>query len=170
MSAKGAQPTKKVAALLEQKQPQAKNHTNIIAEDPGSVKPDPADLSALRSYAKIRAADMVEVVQAIYPRYDKYIHSKCENGSEYGIQLRPDAARALLRRFAPELLEKPRKPNRRKPNRIQARLEDGIYTRLQQAAKDDNTTIQQLLEKMVLRHLEQHDQSEGEQNHDQTAQ
>lgn len=140
---------KEVAALLEQKQPQAKNHTHIIAEEPKSVKPNLRELAQLREHAKIKATDMVEVVQALYPRYDKYIHSKCENGKEYGIQLRPDATKALLQRFAPEFLEKPRKPNRKKPNRIQARLPDALFAQLQLHLQQSSQTAQDFLEGLV---------------------
>ena len=38
---------------------------------------------------------MVAVVQGLYPKYDKAMQSKCENGDDYGISLRPDAMRAL---------------------------------------------------------------------------
>ena len=140
---------KEVAALLEQKQPQAKNHTHIIAEEPKSVKPNLRELAQLREHAKIKAMDMVEVVQTLYPRYDKYIHSKCENGKEYGIQLRPDATKALLQRFAPEFLEKPRKPNRKKPNRIQARLPDALFAQLQLHLQQSGQTAQDFLEGLV---------------------
>lgn len=141
---------KEVAALLEQKQPQAKNPTPIIADDGKSVKLNLAELSHLREYAKIKATDMVEVVQGLYPRYDKYIHSKCENGKDYGIQLRPDATKALLQRFAPEYLEKPRKPNRKKPNRIQARLPDALYEQLQQHLRLTGQSAQDFLEGLVV--------------------
>lgn len=140
---------KEVAALLEQKQPQAKNHTHIIADDGNSVKPNLTELSQLREFAKIKATDMVEIVQGLYPRYDKYIHSKCENGKEYGIQLRPDATKALLQRFAPGYLEKSRKPNRRKPNRIQARLPDALYQQLQLHLQQSGQTAQDFLEGLV---------------------
>ena len=140
---------KEVAALLEQKQPQAKNHTHIIAEDLKSVKPNLRELAQLREHAKIKATDMVEIVQGLYPRYDKYIHSKCENGKEYGIQLRPDATKALLQRFAPEFLEKPRKPNRKKPNRIQARLPDALFEQLQLHLQQSGQTAQDFLEGLV---------------------
>lgn len=150
---------KEVAALLEQKQPQAKNHTHIIAEEPKSVKPNLRELAQLREHAKIKATDMVEVVQGLYPRYDKYIHSKCENGKEYGIQLRPDATKALLQRFAPEFLEKPRKPNRKKPNRIQARLPDALFEQLQLHLQQSGQTAQDFLEGLVAQFFKPPDNS-----------
>ena len=52
------------------------------------------ELRALRLSKQIPAKDMVAVVQAIYPKYDKTVQSKCENGDAYGVSLRPDALRA----------------------------------------------------------------------------
>ena len=53
------------------------------------------ELRELRLSKQIPAKDMVAVVQAIYPKYDKTVQSKCENGEAYGVSLRPDAMAAL---------------------------------------------------------------------------
>ena len=53
------------------------------------------ELRELRLSKQIPAKDMVAVVQAIYPKYDKTVQSKCENGDAYGVSLRPDAMAAL---------------------------------------------------------------------------
>ncbi len=135
---------------------------SIVTNLPTDVKPNLRELALLREHAKIKATDMVEVVRGIYPRYDKYIHSKCENGKEYGIQLRPDAMNALVQRFAPELQKKPRKPNRSKPNRIQARLSDDVYAALQQLIKAKGVTVQQLIERLVLEYLSHSDSLKGD--------
>lgn len=63
------------------------------------------ELRELRLSKQIPAKDMVAVVQAIYPKYDKTVQSKCENGDAYGVSLRPDAMAALYAHFAPELAE-----------------------------------------------------------------
>ena len=63
------------------------------------------ELRELRLSKQIPAKDMVAVVQAIYPKYDKTVQSKCENGDAYGVSLRPDAMAALYSHFAPELVE-----------------------------------------------------------------
>ena len=63
------------------------------------------ELRELRLSKQIPAKDMVAVVQAIYPKYDKTVQSKCENGDAYGVSLRPDAMAALYSHFAPELAE-----------------------------------------------------------------
>lgn len=59
------------------------------------------ELRELRLSKQIPAKDMVAVVQAIYPKYDKTVQSKCENGDAYGVSLRPDAMAALYAHFAP---------------------------------------------------------------------
>lgn len=45
------------------------------------------ELRELRLSKQIPAKDMVAVVQAIYPKYDKTVQSKCENGEAYGVSL-----------------------------------------------------------------------------------
>ena len=45
------------------------------------------ELRELRLSKQIPAKDMVAVVQAIYPKYDKTVQSKCENGDAYGVSL-----------------------------------------------------------------------------------
>ena len=49
------------------------------------------ELKELRHARQIPARDIVKVIQKIYPKYDKTIQSKCENGDAYGVTLRPDA-------------------------------------------------------------------------------
>lgn len=41
------------------------------------------ELRELRISKQIPAKEMVEVVQALYPKYDKTVQSKCENGEAY---------------------------------------------------------------------------------------
>lgn len=88
------------------------------------------ELRELRLSKQIPAKDMVAVVQQFYPKYDKTVQSKCENGDAYGVSLRPDAMAALYAHFAPELAEakKPAKRDaRRLTCRISARLETADY-------------------------------------------
>ena len=67
------------------------------------------ELRELRVTKQIPAKDMVAVVQSLYPKYDKTVQSKCENGEAYGVTIRPDAMTALYERFAPERLEPPKR-------------------------------------------------------------
>lgn len=92
------------------------------------------ELRELRLSKQIPAKDMVAVVQAIYPKYDKTVQSKCENGDAYGVSLRPDAMAALYAHFAPELAEgrkAVKKDAHRLTCRISARLETADYEALQ---------------------------------------
>ena len=57
------------------------------------------ELRELRVTKQIPAKDMVAVVQTLYPKYDKTVQSKCENGEAYGVTIRPDAMHALYERF-----------------------------------------------------------------------
>lgn len=98
------------------------------------------ELRELRLAKQIPAKEMVAVVQELYPKYDKTVQSKCENGEAYGVSLRPDAMAALYARFAPELAaarKAPKKDNRRLTCRISARLETADYEVLQQLIEAD---------------------------------
>ena len=88
------------------------------------------------------AKDMVAVVQELYPKYDKTMQSKCENGDDYGISIRPDAMKALYAKFAPNGT----KTSRRKKDRH--RLANRVSRRL-----DGYSTAQELLADLVRRYL-----------------
>lgn len=90
------------------------------------------ELRELRLSKQIPAKDMVAVVQQLYPKYDKTVQSKCENGEAYGVSLRPDALAALYNHFAPELAQRQKKDRHRLTCRISARLETADYELLQQ--------------------------------------
>lgn len=114
------------------------------------------DLRSLRLSQKIPAKDMVAVVRELYPKYDKTIQSKCENGDIYGIQLRPDAMAALLKAFPTEATEAPCKPKterHRLTHRVSARLGNEEYGALQQYLKADGVTMQQWLASVVKDYL-----------------
>lgn len=117
------------------------------------------ELRDLRVRCQLPVKDMVEVVRTIYPKYDKTVQSKCENGSTYGVSLRPDALEALYRAFDPDALEgrsKPKKERHRLTCRISARLEDGDYRALQQHLEADGySTMQELLTDLVRRYLKE---------------
>lgn len=115
------------------------------------------ELRELRIMKKIPAKDMVAVVQEIYPKFDKTVQSKCENGEAYGISIRPDAMRALYSKFAPELLEarkRARGERHRLTCRISGRLEDDVYAALQRHMEADGyTTAQEWVTAMALRYI-----------------
>ncbi len=97
---------------------------------------------------------MVEVVQTLYPKYDKIIQSKCEHGKEYGIQLRDDAFHALLQKFAPETIKRRDHDRKRNANRIQARLTETVIRQLHKALAEDGYTVQGWIEEQVYSYLE----------------
>ena len=115
------------------------------------------ELRELRISKQIPAKEMVEVVQTIYPKYDKTVQSKCENGEAYGVCLRPDAMKALYAKFAPDILEatKRRKGERHRLTcRISGRLETPVYEALQQHIQADGfATTQEWVTAMALRYI-----------------
>ena len=117
------------------------------------------ELRELRLAKQIPAKEMVAVVQELYPKYDKTVQSKCENGDAYGVSLRPDAMAALYARFAPELAaarKAPKKDNRRLTCRISARLEDADFAALQRlVAAEGYATMQDLLTAIVRRYIKE---------------
>ena len=124
----------------------------MIANEPSArVMPNP--LQRLRIDRGIPVRDMVEVVAAIYPKYDKVLHSKCEHGEEYGIRLRADAERTLKEHFALTGPDAPRRPRRSKPCRVQVRLTEAAYRLLQQAIARSGTTMQDLIEGLILNYI-----------------
>lgn len=104
------------------------------------------ELRELRLSKQIPAKDMVAVVQQLYPKYDKTVQSKCENGEAYGVSLRPDAMAALYNRFAPELAQArtaAKKDTHRLTCRISARLETADYEALQQLVEAEGYATMQ---------------------------
>ena len=111
------------------------------------------ELRDLRIAKQIPAKDMVAVVQTLYPKYDKTVQSKCENGDAYGVSIRPDAMKALYEQFAPERLEAPKRTRHgqhRLTCRISCRLENEDYEALQQLIKASGcATVQDWLTGIV---------------------
>ena len=109
------------------------------------------NLKELRLRKNIPARDMVDVVKELYPKYDKTIQSKCENGEAYGVCLLPGAENAITRKFAPELQRK--KDGHRLTCRISCRLETVEYKQLMQNIKSDGfATTQDWLTDIVKRY------------------
>ena len=96
---------------------------------------------------------MVAAVQALYPKYDKTVQCKCENGEAYGVTIRPDAMKALYGRFAPGRLEPPKRTRHgqhRLTCRISCRLENEDYAALQRLIQVSGcATVQNWLTSIV---------------------
>lgn len=107
------------------------------------------ELRELRVGKQIPAKEMVAVVQMLYPKYDKTVQSKCENGEAYGVTIRPDALEALYARFAPDhqsVRRSAKKGRHRLTCRISGRLESEDYEVLQRNIKADGySTVQDWL-------------------------
>ncbi len=97
------------------------------------------------------------MVQTIYPKYDKTVQSKCENGDAYGVSLRPDAMAALYAHFAPGAGRGPQsgqKDAHRLTCRISARLETADYEALQRLIEAEGcATTQDWLTATVRRYI-----------------
>lgn len=124
----------------------------------GGEKSTPNELRELRTSRGLAVKEMVAVVQELYPKYDKTVQSKCENGDAYGVTIRKDALKVLYRHFAPELLE-PKKRTRhgqhRLTCRVSARLENGTFAALQQQMQVDGyRSFQELITALVMRYIE----------------
>ncbi|WP_409969572.1 hypothetical protein RFF05_06580 [Bengtsoniella intestinalis] len=96
-------------------------------------------LRALRLEKNIPTKDMVATVQTVYPKYDKTIQSKCENGGDYGVTISQAAMDTLYDTFDPDrsTARKSRTADRhRLPCRITCRLTEKDYQALQQLVDD----------------------------------
>jgi len=117
------------------------------------------DLRALRLRQQIPAKDMIAVAQELYPKFDKTIQSKCENGEAYGIDLKPDAMQLLRERFGAEAQEaqkRPRSDRHRLTCSVRGRLPTDVYEQLQQRIRADGyATTQDWLADMVQRYLQE---------------
>ena len=107
-------------------------------------------LKDLRTSKNIPAKEMVEVVRAIYPKYDKTVQSKCENGKLYGVELKRDAMNALIDKFAPEYKRIRKSDGHKLKRRIGCRLEDLEYeTLIKNIRADGYSTVQDWLTAVV---------------------
>lgn len=108
---------------------------------------------------------MVAVVQRRYPRFDRTLLSKCENGDQYGIDLKRDALADVRREFVSEAVataqDEEKEPRMKKytqdghrlQKRIYCRLEDSEYAELQRNIKSDGyVTMQDWITAVVKRY------------------
>lgn len=145
------------AAPLARERPQKPKTSISLSVAAPVVKPEATNaLRELRLEYQIPVKDMVAVVRELYPKYDKTLQSKCENGDAYGVDLRPDAELALYARFAPAAHRNRRKDRHRLTHRLSVRLENGAYGALQRRmAADGYDTAQALLTMLVLRYIQE---------------
>ena len=118
----------------------------------------PADVKAiveLQDNRHIPTADIVEVVAAIYPKFDRFLLSKVKHGDETGVRLRADAQHKLLSHFkiVETTSKAKRSPNRSKPKRITCRLTDKAYGLLQRELDRTGMSMQSWLEALIAKAL-----------------
>lgn len=120
------------------------------------------DLKEFRQAHGLTASDLVAAIRKVFPKYDKTLQSKCENGEEYGIALLPrgmDAALSLVPGAA-EARRRAKRDRHKFTCRLYCRLDTETWGRLQQQAKADGyTTMQDLVTDLVKRYL--HEQEDG---------
>ena len=133
--------------------------SGATGDSTNSIVPNlPADVKAiveLQDNRHIPTADIVEVVAAIYPKFDRFLLSKVKHGDETGVRLRADAQHELLTHFkvTQDASKAKRKPNRSKPKRISCRLTEKAYGLLQRELDRTGVTLQSWLEALIAKAL-----------------
>ena len=113
------------------------------------------DLQSLRLSHQIPARDMAETVQKIYPRFDRYLLSKCEASEVYGVQIKNDALKALYQKYAPgEWKKRKRKDGHKNQFRIYCRMDETTYKALTEKIKADGfKTVQDWIMSQIRAYL-----------------
>lgn len=75
-------------------------------------------------------AKVIEIIQSVHPKYDKYLHSKVKRTNEYGICL---SEKALKKLEAVYVTRRRKTRGRFLPNVIKAKHKNDEYGLLQQA-------------------------------------
>ena len=121
------------------------------------------NLQRLRLNHSIPMDDMVAELRPMYPKLDKPLLSKAINEG-YGVQLRPDALKALGEKFDPEGWDKRREKDRH-------RINTGVRCRLNrreleaftwQYRKDGYKNANECVRHLILRYIEISDMIEEE--------
>lgn len=139
------------AALRQQDSPQ-KTSKNIVPAGMAHVK---NPLKRLRLMTGLPSSTLVRTVREMYPRYDKYLQSKCERTEEYGVSLCKEALDTLIAAYAPEMDRKaPRAENRVRPCRVVCRLTEADYGLLQQLIQARGFgTVQEYMHQLLIRQI-----------------
>lgn len=107
----------------------------------------------LRLSCKLSGPEMAEVVKESYPKFDRYLLSKCESSEIYGIDLVRGAKNILYQHYAPGKLKK---DTRKCPHRMQCRLDDATYESfIRKSRADGYTTTNDCLVSLIRRYLKE---------------
>lgn len=113
------------------------------------------DVKAFRESRGVTAKQCADVVREQYPGYDKHLHSKVEHPDRYGIRLVLGAEQALEDAFSMTLPEPRKRDNRRLKAKIQCRMTETKFERLQRAfRKDGYATMQEGISYIINLYLE----------------
>lgn len=113
------------------------------------------DVKAFREARGVTAKQCADVVREQYPGYDKHLHSKVEHPDRYGIRLVLGAEQALEDAFSTTLPEPRKRDNRRLRAKIQCRMTESKFERLQRAFRHDGyATMQEGVTHLIDKFLE----------------
>lgn len=153
--------TKKEPPSMYKIEDGAGDHPNMITQE--SKYQSAADLSSggssgnqlkdLRVSHALAARDMAETVQDLYPRFDRYLLSKCEASDQYGVELRRDALKRLYMTYAPtewKKIQRRHTDRHRLTRSIRCRLDEPTYQALLSVIHENGfETVQDWLESTV---------------------
>lgn len=91
------------------------------------------EITNLRISHALAARDMAETVQGLYPRFDRYLLSKCEATDQYGIEIKPDALKLLYMTYAPtewKRYQRRHTDRHKRTHSIRCRLDDPTFQAL----------------------------------------
>lgn len=112
------------------------------------------DVKAFREERGITARDMIDVARESYPKYDKYLHSKVERPDEYGVRPVLALESAWECAFASTAKKCHKRDNRRLKARIQCRMTQTEFERLQHAFRRDGyTTMQEGMSNLIKQYI-----------------
>ncbi|MBP3539353.1 MAG: hypothetical protein J6J62_05870 [Oscillospiraceae bacterium] len=112
-------------------------------------------LRNLRLKKSVKGEVIVKTVQELYPKFDKFTLSKCENGDVYGVDLRLDAKKLLRERFAAELDENGSLSNSKSRGyQIRCRIPKAERDKLQLALNANHTTIQAWMSEIIRNYID----------------
>lgn len=99
------------------------------------------ELRDLRLLSGIPAPEIADAVKQVFPKFDRYLLSKCEQPDLYGVTLLPRGMKAA-RALAPEVTPK-KKDGHKNQFRIYCRMDQATYNRLiAQIRQDGFKTVQ----------------------------
>lgn len=110
------------------------------------------ELRDLRILSGIPAPVIADAVREIFPKFDRYLLSKCEQPDLYGVTLLPRGMKAA-RALAPEVTPK-KKDGHKNQSRIYCRMDQATYNRLiTQIHQDGFKTVQDWMLDQIMAYI-----------------